>query len=437
MTATQPTAGRSRGRRLPAPAGGGAGIPAEQLLELRCALVAGAAPSTALRAVAGDGPLRQVAREIALGRSLEALAPTVDTGVPTADLLVRALAVVERSGAGAAAAVDQAITAVRNEVALRRLLQVRTAQARGTAVVLSGLPVAAWVLLVGVDRAALAFYTTPLGLLSALAGATLTLLSWWCMRRLTARAGRAADEADPLAPAHGQALPWASLALAAGPAAVAGWLLAGLALAVGFGGAAAAVILARARRDAAPDLRRGEHDPRAHAGSGGGGRPASRVIAGGGGRSAARLRAGGGAPAAAEAIELVAIALAAGLPTGSALATVAVVGPPPATGALDAATRRMRAGWAVDAAFEGSGLQRLGTVLAAAERWGAPVREALGSLAADVRAERRAAAEEATERLQLALVFPTTLLMLPGFVLLIVPPLLWTALRGLGDVGLS
>jgi len=71
-------------------------------------------------------------------------------------------------------------------------------------------------------------------------------------------------------------------------------------------------------------------------------------------------------------------------------------------------------------------------VLAATERWGAPAEPALRRLAADLRADRRAAAEEAAERAQLALVFPTTLLTLPAFTVGAVPPMLWSAFSGAG-----
>ena len=47
-----------------------------------------------------------------------------------------------------------------------------------------------------------------------------------------------------------------------------------------------------------------------------------------------------------------------------------------------------------------------------------------------LRAHERGVAEAAAERVQLALVFPTTLLTLPAFVLPLVPPLVWTAFAG-------
>jgi hypothetical protein len=102
---------------------------------------------------------------------------------------------------------------------------------------------------------------------------------------------------------------------------------------------------------------------------------------------------------------------------------------------LAAAGRRLSGGWTADAAFTDTGLASLGVVLAAAERWGAPAAPALRQLAGDLRADARAAAEEAAAKVELRLVFPTTLLTLPAFVLGVVPPLLRAALAGVGGLG--
>jgi hypothetical protein len=133
---------------------------------------------------------------------------------------------------------------------------------------------------------------------------------------------------------------------------------------------------------------------------------------------------------AAETVELLAVAVAAGLSTGAAVAALAALAPPAARPVLDAAARRLRGGWDAEEAFAGTGLCTLGGVLAACDRWGAPAAPALRHLAEELRADRRAAAEEAAERAELALVFPTTLLTLPAFALGVVPPLLWTAFTG-------
>lgn len=314
------------------------------LVGLRAALSAGASPAAALAECAGEGVLAPAARAVRLGQPLAEAAAEVDTGDPVADLLVRALGVAERAGAGALTGVEQALDSVREAAALRRLLQVRTAQARGTALVLAVLPCLLWVLLVLFDPRALGFYATVPGIVTGGLAVALALAGHRWSRRIVGAAARAACEADPLA---------------------------------------------------------------------------------------GDCRSGG----AAEAIELVAVALAGGLPPALAVATVAPLAPPAARAALAAAGRRLSGGWAAEAALAGTGLASLGAVLAAAERWGAPAGPALRRLAADLRADARAAAEEAAAKVELRLVFPTTLLTLPAFVLGVVPPLLWAALAGSGGLG--
>ena len=363
------------------------GLVAGDLVGIRAALAAGASPAAAL-GEAGAGVLAGPARAVRLGRTVAEEAQTIATGDRGADLLIRALAVAERSGVGGADAVAQSLHAVRDAAALDRLLAVRTAQARGTARLLSAMPPAVWLVLVAFDGAALRFYATPIGVgLGGLAVALALGGRWWSGRLVT-RATRAAAEADPLQPtrpgidrrrAAVAGLPLlATLALLGHPA---------LGLLVG-GGAAAAAGRPR-RRATGPDT------------------------------------SGGGA---AEAVELVAVAVGAGLPTGAAVAVAGELAPPAAAAPLRRAGRRMASGLAAGEAFAATGLEELGALLAVADRWGAPAVEALRGLADDLRAARRAAAEEAAERVQLALVFPTTLLTLPAFVVGVVPPLLWTAL---------
>lgn len=358
------------------------------MVEVRAALAAGASPAAALVAATdeGEGPLTAVVAQLRAGRSLTDVAEDAATGEPSTDLLVRALAVAERTGAGAATAVDQAEAAARGDAELRRLLRTRTAQARGTALVLAIVPVLAWVLLVASDRTALGFYTTGLGVVTGGTALVLAACGHWWSRRLVAAAGQAGVSADPLVggparrdrvrPAVAAVPALAVVGLAAGP--VAGLAAGGIALWLG------------ARR---------WPTPRPSPGSGG----------------------------AAEAVELVAVALAAGLSAAAAVAAVAVVAPDVARPALEDATRRLGNGWDARSAFAGGGLSTLGETLAVTERWGAPAAPALRRLGEELRADRRAAIEEATERTQLTLIFPTTLLMLPAFVLGVVPPLLWTA----------
>lgn len=383
------------------------------LAEVRAALSAGASPSAALLAAAdqarpagsdtrptdsdtpptgregGRAGLHGIANTVRAGRPLADAAASVDTGDPAADLLVRALGVAERTGAGSALAVDQALEAARDEAATARLLRARTAQARGTAVILTLLPLVTWLLLVGLDRGTLAFYATPAGVLTGSAAVTLAAAGQWWARRLIRAAGRAAAAADPLAPAR------ARPALGrAGMLGVATFAVVGVGLGPAPGVVAASSVAAIVGR---------------------------RRSSGG---SVGALGEAGGA---AETVELVAVALAAGLSPYGAVAVASELAPAKARPVLVAGARRMRTGWGAGDAFAGTGLAALGSALAVSARWGAPAEDALRGLATDLRAERRAAVEQAAERTQLSLVFPTTLLTLPAFVLGVVPPLLWTA----------
>lgn len=365
----------------------GEGVDPGTLVQIQAALQAGASPSEALAACGDGGALRDVVREVRLGRPLAAVATEVATGVGPADLLVRALALAERTGAGAVQAVEQALDAMRADADLARLIEVRTAQARGTAGVLAGIPLVTWAVLVAADRDTLRFYATPLGLLTAGVAVVLAALSWRWMRRMAAACGAAADGADPLLAAPSP-LRWRR---AAAPA-----IAAGVVVAAGLGGAAgviATLVVGAIRARPAPPSSDGD-------------------------------RSG-----AAEVIDLLAVAVTTGLPVPAALEEVCRVAPPRGAQALRPVTARLAAGWRMDEAFAGTPLAAIGEVLAAGLQWGAPVEPPLRRLADQLRAERRAAAEVAAERLQLALVFPTTLLTLPAFVLGVVPPLLWATLQ--------
>ena len=357
------------------------------LVAIRAALAAGLAPVEALGAARG-GPLSEVAAAARLGRPLAEIADerlTTDAG---GQLLLRALAVAEHAGHGGAAGVEQALSAIREARATDRLLRVKTAQARGTARLMAAVPVAAWALLVGLDRDAVGFYTTPPGMVTG-ALALLGMFSgrWWSTR-LIRRAASAAQNADPLRTVeHGWDLR-RGLAVAAPIGVV--LLLAGQLLLAGVLGLVAMVVVAaiagRPRRDEEADVSQG---------------------------------------GTAELVELLALALDSGLSPAAAVGLVAQVGPPAGRADLEIAHRRLMAGWRPRAAFERTRLVLLGDLLDAVEQWGAPLSPALRALAEDLRAQRRASAEEAAERAQLALVFPTTLLTLPAFALAIVPPLVW------------
>jgi Flp pilus assembly protein TadB len=374
-----------------------AGLPVAALVEVRAALASGAGPATAL-AAAGEGPLAAVGAGLGLGSSLADVAAGRGTGDLQADMLVRGLAIAERTGLGACEAVDLVLAAGREAAETERLLRSRTTQARGTAVVVAVLPMCVWLLLVALQREMLRFYATPLGLGTALGVVLLVAVAVAWSRRIVAGATRAADRADPLHGPAGRRDIGRGIALGAPPLLlfmVFGYPELGLLL-----GCGAALVGLR---------RRAEEAGAAEVDLGGGGTP--------------------------EVAELVAIALRAGLPPVGAIAEVALLGPPAARAPLADIARRLRSGWTLPQAFEGSRLEGVGAVLDATSRWGAPAEPALRLLAAELRADRRAATEQAAERTQLSLIFPTTLLTLPAFVLSVVPPVLWTAFVGRGLVG--
>ncbi len=365
-------------------------IDASALVELRAALVAGASPAAAL-AAAAQPRLPSLSRALRLGTPLGRVAAELATGDARADLLVRALAVAEHAGAGAVDAVDQVRRATREERAVARLLAARTTQARGTAVVLTVLPAGVVALLTVLGGAPLAYYATPWGWVTGLLALALGGGGLLAARALVARAGAAAARADPLVGDPPPRRVGRAVWLLA-PAVVAAAWIGGLGIALIVAGAGAALAL---RRPAAPTA-----------------------------------EAGG----AAEAIELVGVALRAGLPPVAALAATATVAPPLARPHLATAARRLRTGRPTGEALADTPLAALGAVLAAGERWGAPSGDALADLADELRADRRAAAEHAAERAQLLLIFPTTLLTLPAFALALLPPMLWRALDGLGRI---
>lgn len=325
----------------PTTAGSMGGSLTPLLVELRSAIAAGAPPGMALemacgRPSAGLPELHDAARALALGVPLAQVARELPPETGPAGLLVRALAVAESSGAGAAEAVAQTEAAVAEERELQRLLQVRTAQARGSLRVLTLAPPGVVAFFVLLQPDALRFYATGAGRVTAAAAVGLTLVAHRWARRIVHAVPRAAAAADPLGQAEG-----------------------------------------------------------------------------------------GGA----EVAELLAVALRGGLPPVAAVRLVGDVGPPAGRTPLLAAERALSAGLPLEAAFAGTPLRTLGALLEAPLRWGARAEAVLRAYSAGLRADRRAALAEAAERAQLRLVFPTTLLTLPSFLLAVVPPLVWTGLQ--------
>lgn len=356
------------------------------LLRVRAALTVGVPPAQALATVT-DATLSDTVRQVRLGRSLPELARAVprDAGPLGPGPLLRALALAERCGRGAVAAVDVALATRQDALADDERIRARSAQATGTARLLTALPIGAWALLVLVDPAALGFYTGPVGWACAGASTVLAAGAHAWSRRLVRRAARAARLADPLASTSGGFDRARALAVAL-PVLVAVAVLTHPLPAV----VVSAIVAALAGRPRTEDRS-----------------PPYGAL---------------------ELVALLRMLVAADLGLQAALEHLALVTPAPLDDELHAIGRELRAGTDTERAFAGAGLDELGAVLAATERWGVAPEAPLALLGDAIRARQRAAAETAAERVQLALVFPTTLLTLPAFVIAVVPPLVWTAL---------
>ena len=354
------------------------------LLRVRAALSVGAPPAEALGAVVDPG-LAGTARSVQLGQPLERAARAVsDGGALGAGPLLRALALAQRCGQGGVEAVDVALRTRHDALLDHQRLEAKSAQAAGTAKLLTLLPVAAWVLLILVDPVALRFYATPIGWGCGTATVVLSVAGRRWSGRLVAHAAAAGALADPLAEAA-QPFDRTRAAVVALPVAIAVGLV---------GHPLLAIIVAG-------------------------------VVAAWAGRSAPI------SPPPCQAVELVALlrlVLASQTGLTVALELVADVIPPPYDVRLRRIAGRLRGGADIEEAFTDTGLVEIGAVLAITERWGVAATASLELLSEAIRAQQQAAAEIAVERVQLALVFPTTLLTLPAFVVAVVPPLVWTAL---------
>jgi Flp pilus assembly protein TadB len=131
-----------------------------------------------------------------------------------------------------------------------------------------------------------------------------------------------------------------------------------------------------------------------------------------------------------EAVELTAVAVAAGAATPEAL-RLAGTALPELRDPLTRLALDIELGIRRDGTIEVlPGMARLRTVLATATAIGAPTLEALRRLARDLRAAELARVLAAAERIPAQLTFPTTLLLLPATVLLIAAPLIAGGLRG-------
>lgn len=128
-----------------------------------------------------------------------------------------------------------------------------------------------------------------------------------------------------------------------------------------------------------------------------------------------------------EVADLVATALAGGVPPAMALRVVADRMPETA-GALRRAASALDLGRCVDGELEGA-LGRIVRTVQTANTYGTPAAPALRRLADDLRADELARARAAAERLPAHLAFPTALCHLPATLLLVGAPLLATGLE--------
>jgi tight adherence protein C len=136
-------------------------------------------------------------------------------------------------------------------------------------------------------------------------------------------------------------------------------------------------------------------------------------------------------------VDLLVVAIAAGLTPALAIERLAGLAPEPFSAAFAEIVRRMRRGQrladAIDALPEllGEPVRPLAHTLASTERYGTPVGPALELLAHDARRDRRRLAEQEARTVPVKLCFPLVGCTLPAFVLLTIAPLVAGALRSL------
>ncbi len=308
-------------------------------------------------------------------RSLDDLRTRVQVGAAPGDLhrlpprVSRAVDLAREFGAPALPALAAAAAALEDVEEHRRAVRVATAQGRLVAVGLVALPIVT-VPLVGrvLDLDLLAFYATPVGRLVGAVGLGLIAVGALLVNRILRLAGSPRRGPVPVAvPGLGAAL--------------VGWLVLGPVAA-----AVAVVAVVGWRRTHRPDA-----VPLAEAD---------------------------------EAADLVATALTGGASPGAALRGAAGRLP-----AVAPALRRLALGleYGHETALP-AGLERIGDTLTSAMRWGAPAAPSLRRLATDLRAEERARALAAAERLPVLLTFPTALCLLPACIVLVGAPLIASGL---------
>ena len=136
-------------------------------------------------------------------------------------------------------------------------------------------------------------------------------------------------------------------------------------------------------------------------------------------------------------VDLLVLAVGAGLTVRLAVAAVARRAPGPLGAELARAGHDADLGRRLADALDdiparaGEATRPLVAALVASERYGAPLGASLERLAAEVRADRRRRAEEAARKVPVKLLFPLVACTLPAFGLLTVAPLIASAVRSL------
>lgn len=138
-----------------------------------------------------------------------------------------------------------------------------------------------------------------------------------------------------------------------------------------------------------------------------------------------------------EVVDLIALALAAGLNVSLAVEAVGGRGTGPLAREMGRAAKEAGRGRRLADALEdlsmrcGEATRPLMALLASGERYGVPLVQSLDRLATDIRATQRRRAEEAARRLPVKMLFPLVVCILPAFALLTLGPLLVTSLQSL------
>lgn len=154
-------------------------------------------------------------------------------------------------------------------------------------------------------------------------------------------------------------------------------------------------------------------------------------------RRAARQRADVIVRSLPEIVDLFHLAVTAGLTVPLAVGAVVRRADGPLADELRAALAEVALGRRIGDALEdvparaGEVTRPLLAALVASDRYGAPLGDALGRLAAEVRADRRRRAEEAARKVPVKLLFPLVCCVLPAFGLLTLAPLIAGAVAAL------